>query len=323
MTQLVRAIVFLALLQLGFGGPVRAAWPDRPITIIVPWGAGGAADSIARALATQLEQDLKQRVNVVTHTGESGVSGHAAILAAPPDGYTFGLATVEITMFQHQKLATFTHKDFTVAAIVNSDAGGLLVRADSPYRNARQLLDDIKAKPPLTFKASGSGQGSIWHLGLVGWLIEEGVDPKKVAWVANQGSAPSMQELVDGKVDFVTSSLPEGKGFMDVGKARGLAHMDMMRLPQFPHVPTLKEATGSNWTIIAWRAVVGPKGIPNEIMNSFRSALQKVHQSKAFRDFMDERGFGWAWMGPVESMRLMDVTYTNSRRIMRLSGMIQ
>ncbi len=323
MTQLVRAIVLLIFAQLVLGSPAQAAWPERPITIIVPWGAGGAADRIARALATELEQDLKQPVNVVNHTGGSGVFGHSAILAARPDGYTFGIATVEITMLHHQKLAPFTHKDFTVAAIVNSDAGGLLVRADSPYKSARQLLDDIKANPPQTFKASGSGQGSIWHLGLVGWLIEEGVDPKRVTWIPSQGSAPSMQELVEGNVDFVTSSLPEGKSFMDAGKARGLAHMDMMRWPQDPHVPTLKEATGSNWTILAWRAVVGPKGIPKEIMNRFLPALQKAHQGRAFRDFMNERGFGWAWMGPAESMRLMDVTYANSGRIMRQSGMIQ
>src|SRR5207344_2021328 len=150
---------------LSLGGAAHAAWPERPVTIIVPWGAGGAADQLARILASLLEQDLKQPFNVVQRTGGSGVVGHQAMVNAKPDGYTLGLATVEITMFQHQALANFNHRDFTVVAIINTDAGGLMVRTDSPYKTAKQLIDDIKAKPPQTLKASGTGQGGIWHLG--------------------------------------------------------------------------------------------------------------------------------------------------------------
>ena len=314
----------LSLLLAAFTwGSAHAAWPDRPITIIVPWGAGGAADALARTLGNLLEQDLKTPINVVNRTGGSGVVGHQAMVNAKPDGYTFGLATVEIVMFEHQGLASFTHKDFTAVAIINTDAGGVMVRADSPYKTAKQLIDDIKAKPPQTFKASGSGQGSIWHLGLAGWLLDEKVDPIKVPWVPSQGSAPAMQDLVAGGVDFVTASIPEGRTFIEAGKVRALANMDSVKLAQYPSAPTLKEATGSGWTVLTWRAVVGPKGIPQDVMDRLVPALRKAHSSKQFKDFMAERGFGWAWMEPADSARFMEKSYRDFGQVMKQAGMIK
>ncbi len=272
-------IGFICAIILAMAAPAFAAWPDRPITLIVPWGAGGAADQLSRALAPMLEKDLKVPVNVVLRPGGSGAVGHTAIAQAAPDGYTWGLATVEITMMHWQKLAPIQPKDFTVAAIINADAGGLIVRTESPYKTAKELIDDIKAKPASTFKASGTGQGGIWHLGLVGWLLAEKVDPKKVPWVPNQGAGPSMQDLVAGGVDFVTASLPEGRALIDAGKARALAQMDGKRLALYPNVPTLKEAAGSDWTILTWRGVLGPAGIPADIREKMVAALKKAHES--------------------------------------------
>jgi tripartite-type tricarboxylate transporter receptor subunit TctC len=262
-------------------------------------------------------------VNVVNRTGGSGVVGHQAMVNAKPDGYTFGFATVEITMFKHQGLAEFNQKDFTPVAILNTDAGGLMVRADSPYKTAKQLVDDIKAKPAQALKASGTGQGGIWHLGLVGWLLDEKIDPAKVPWVPSQGSAPAMQDLVAGGVDFVTASLPEGRTFAEAGKVRMLANMDKVRIAPYSDTPTLKEATGSNWTILTWRGLVGPKAIPREVLAVIVPAVKKAHGSKAFKDFMAERGFGWAWMDPQESARFMDASYENFGSVMKQAGMIK
>ena len=272
-------------------------------------------------LASLLEADLKQPFNVVQRTGGSGVVGHHAIVTSKPDGYTLGLATVEIAMFQHQGLAPFNQRDFTMVAIVNTDAGGLMVRSDSPYKNAKQLIDDIKAKPARTLKASGTGQGGIWHLGLIGWLMDEGVDPAKVPWVPSQGSAPAMQDLVAGGVDFVTASLPEGRTFIEAQKVRALANMDKVRIAPYTDAPTLKEATGSNWTVLTWRGIVGPKGLPKDVMARLTPALQKAHASKAFRDMCADRGFGWAWMGPEEATKFSDQAYDNFGRVMKAAGM--
>lgn len=321
--KLLRVLLYWAVFIATITGPcvTQAAFPDRPITIIVPWGAGGAADAMARMLASLMEQDVKVPINVVNRTGGSGVVGHQAMVNAKPDGYTLGFATVEITMFKHQGLADFNQKDFTAIAILNTDAGGLMVRSDSPYKTAKQLIDDIKAKPPQSLKASGTGQGGIWHLGLVGWLIEEKIDPAKVPWVPSQGSAPAMQDLVAGGVDFVTASLPEGRTFAEAGKVRMLANMDKVRVAPYTDTPTLKEATGSSWTILTWRGLVGPKGIPQENVDVIVAAVKKAHSSKAFKDFMAERGFGWAWMDPQESAVFMETSYENFGRVMKQAGM--
>ena len=188
--------------------------------------------------------------------------GHSAIATAEPDGYTLGIATVEIAMMHWAGLTDLTYEDYTVFGQVNLDPGGLMVSGDSPYKTAKDLLAAIKEKPESTFKASGTGQGGIWHLGFAGWMLSEGVDPNKVPWVPSQGSAPALKDMVAGGVDFVTSSLAEGRALIEAGKVRPLANMGETRLDLFPDVPTLKEATGSDWTISAWRMMAGPEGHP-------------------------------------------------------------
>jgi tripartite-type tricarboxylate transporter receptor subunit TctC len=311
----------LLLLTAGFlPQAARAAWPDRPVTIIVPWGAGGAADALSRILAPMLEQEFKQPFNVVLRPGGSGVVGHTAIAQARPDGYTIGLGTVEIVMMNHQGLAPITHRDFTPFAIVNADAGGLIVRTESPYKTARELIDDIKRKPAGALKASGTGQGGIWHLGLIGWLLDEGIEPARVPWVPSQGAGPAMADVVAGGVDFVTASLPEGRAMIDAGKARALANMDTKRLGLYPNVPTLSEATGPKWYVLTWRGVFGPKGIPQEVSDRLVPALQKAHASQQFQDFMRDRGFGVAWMGPRDAAAYMEKSYEDFGRVIKASG---
>ena len=166
-----------------------AAYPERPITLIVPWGAGGGTDAVARILGTLMEKDLGQPVNVVNRTGGSGVVGHQAISAAAPDGYTIGMITVEIGMMHHQGLTDLSGASYTPIALVNADPAGVQVRADAPYKNLNDLLAAVKANPG-KFKASGTGQGGIWHLAIAGLLRDQKIDPASVPWVPSNGAAP-------------------------------------------------------------------------------------------------------------------------------------
>src|SRR5258705_7005360 len=136
-----------AAAALVFSATAQAAWPDRPITLIVPWGAGGGTDATARIIASLLEKDSGQPINVVNRTGGSGVVGHQAISAAPPDGYTIGLITVEISMMHWQGLTELSGASYTPIGLVNMDPAGLQVRADAPYKNANELVAAIKANP--------------------------------------------------------------------------------------------------------------------------------------------------------------------------------
>ena len=319
------AFAALAMAAAGMFGPAAAqtSYPDRPIELIVPWGAGGGTDAVGRIFASLLETELGQPVNVVNRTGGSGVVGHSAIATAQPDGYTLGVMTVEIAMMHHQGLTELTYQDYTVLALVNADPGGVMVSADSEYQTLGDLLAAIKEQPAGTFKASGTGQGGIWHLGLAGWLLSEGVDPNKVAWVPSQGAAPGLADMVAGGVDIVTSSLAEGRALIEAGKVRPLAQMGEQRLTIFPDVPTLKEATGSDWTVAAWRSLVGPMALPDDVKQKLVGAIETAYNSAEFQDFMKERGFGLLWIPTMEAESFIAAADEDSGEVMREAGLVQ
>lgn len=321
--SMLSAALTSSLLTLALTGPALADWPERPITWIVPWGAGGAADQITRAVVPLMEADLGVPINVVLQPGGSGAVGHTAIATAPADGYTWGLGTVEIAMLHWQGLADITPQSFTVAAILNADAGGLIVAKDSPYQSAAELLEAIKTSSAGTLKASGTGQGGIWHLGLVGWLLAENIDPASVPWVPNQGAGPSMQDLVAGGVDFTTNSLAEGRALIDAGEARPLAEMGDERHDLFPDVPTIEEAVGTDYSVYTWRGVFGPAGIPDDIVGTFVAALDKARQSQQFKDVMANGGFGIAWIPTEKGAAFIAEADRNFGTIMKEAGLIE
>jgi tripartite-type tricarboxylate transporter receptor subunit TctC len=279
-------------------------YPSRPVTLIVPWGAGGGTDATARIIGSLLEKELGQPVNVVNRTGGSGVVGHAAIASAPPDGYTIGLATVEIGMMHWQGLTELTGASYTPIGLVNADPAGINVRADAPYKTVSDLLAAIKANPG-KFKASGTGQGGIWHLAIAGLLRDQKIDPAALPWVPSNGAAPGLQDMVAGGIEVAPCSLPEARSLIDAGKVKSLAVMDTKRSTLYPNVPTLKEAIGSDWTMAAWRGIVAPKGIPADVRDKLSAAVRKVAASKEYTDFMASRGFGVIYAGPEDFGKYM------------------
>jgi len=287
-----------------FCSAVHAAYPERPITLIVPWGAGGGTDATARIIGALLEKEFRQPVNVVNRTGGSGVVGHDAIANAAPDGYTIGLITVEITMMHHVGLTQLTYKDYTPIGLVNADPAAINVRSDSPYKSVKELLAAIKANPG-KMKASGTGQGGIWHLAIAGLLKEQGIDPGALPWVPSNGAAPGMQDMIAGGVDVVPCSIPEARPMIDAGKARALAIMDANPPALYPGVPTLKKELGTNWAIAAWRVIAAPKGIAAGTQKTLVAALKKVYDSKEYKDFMASRGFGVMWADPQGTTKFM------------------
>lgn len=318
-----RLSIIAAGLGLGLAtSPAHAAWPERPITLIVPWGAGGGTDATARIIGSLLEKELKQPVNVVNRTGGSGVVGHQAIASAAPDGYTIGMATVEIGMMHWQGLTELKGSSYTPIALVNADPAGLQVRADSPYKTAKDLIEAVKANPG-KFKSSGTGQGGIWHLGIAGMLRSLGVDPAASPWVPSNGAAPGLQDLVAGGIEIVPCSLPEARSLIDSGKVRSLVIMDAKPAALYPDVPTLKVATGSDWTIAAWRGIVAPKGIPKEAADKLLAALEKVHKGAEFNDFMKQRGFGVLWMPPAEFAAYMEKSSAELGATMKAVGIVK
>jgi tripartite-type tricarboxylate transporter receptor subunit TctC len=299
----------------------QGGWPNRPVTVICPWGAGGGTDATVRIIANLLEKDLGQPFNVVNRTGGSGVVGHSAIATAPADGYTLGMLTVEIAMMHWQKLTELTPASYTPLALMNEDPPGITVSASAPYQNVKALADAIKASPAGKFKASGTGQGGIWHLALVGWLRAMGLQPNHVAWVPSNGAGPAMQDLAANGLDLVTCSLPESRALVEAGKARSLAIMANERNPAFASVPTLKEAMGVDYSVGAWRGIAGPKGLPADVTARLVVALKKANDSKEFRDFMGNRGFGVKWADPAGFAAFMAASDAAMGTAMKSAGL--
>ncbi|MCX8100161.1 MAG: tripartite tricarboxylate transporter substrate binding protein [Geminicoccaceae bacterium] len=305
----------------GLAGAAEAAWPERPITLVVPWAAGGGTDATARIIAKVMEPDLGVPVNVVTRTGGAGVVGHSAVATAPADGYTLGLITFEIGAMHHQGLTELSWKDYTPIALMNEDPAGVIVRADSPYKTAKELLDAIKAAPKGKFKASGTAQGGSWHIALGGMLAAAGLSADHVAWVPSTGAATALQDMVAGGVDFVTCSVPEAKALIDAGKVKALALMAEQRNPTFPEVPTLKEATGIDFRLGAWRGLAGPKGLPEEVTAKLVPLAKKVYDSKEFQDFMAGRGFATVYLPPDQFQAFMKQRDEATGQIMKGLGL--
>jgi len=310
----------LALALVLSAGAASAAYPERPITFVVPWGAGGGTDTTARYFAAGLEKELGQPVNVVNRTGGSGVVGHSAIATAPADGYTIGMITVEISMMHWQGLTELTPASYTPIALVNADPAGFTVRADSPFKSVKEVLDYAKANPG-KLKASGTGQGGIWHLALAGLMNDVKLPQTAIPWVPSNGAAPAMQDLVAGGVDVVTCSLPEARALIDAGKAKPLAVMDSKASALFPNVPTMKQAAGSNWTVSAWRGIAGPKGMPKDVEQRLVTAIKKIWDSKEFKDFATSKGYGMEWAPQAEFASYMAKGDKDMGEVMKALGL--
>ncbi len=300
----------------------HAQYPERPIELIVPWGAGGGTDATGRILASMLEQELGVPVNVVNRTGGSGVVGHSAIATAAADGYTLGVVTVEIGMMHWAGLTDLTYEDYTPLALYNEDPAGVQVQADAPWETVEELLDAVRAGEAGALKGSGTGQGGIWHLALAGMLQTAGIDPQHVPWVPSEGAAPGLQDLVAGGVDVVTCSVPEAQSLIDAGRVKALAVMGAERNPSFPDVPTLQEL-GIDWRLGAWRGIAGPQGLPDEVVETLVPALEKIHASDEFRDFMAQRGFGMIFLGPEDFRAFMAESDASLGEVMQNLGLAQ
>lgn len=300
----------------------QAAWPERPVQVIVPWAAGGGTDATGRIIAKMLQDEFKQPFNVVNRTGGGGVVGHAAIAQAPADGYTIGVITIEIGTFKWLGQSDLSgSKDFTPVALYNFDPGAFYVAADSPFKNAKDVVSALKANPRTYKLASGSAIGGAWHMAFGSMLLKAGVDPGQFNWIASQGAAPALQELVAGGTDIVPCSLPEAKALLDAGKIKAMAVLSPERLQAYPNVPTAKEAVGVDVLAGAWRGIGGPKGMPEEATTKLVAAMEKIHKSEEFRKFMTDRGFGLMWRAGPEFGKFMDDSAADSGKVLKAIGL--
>lgn len=285
-----KSLLSIAVCGALFSSAVLAAYPEKPITIIVPWSAGGNTDTVARLVAKGLQKELGVNVNVVNKTGGSGVVGHDAMAKAKPDGYTLGVATVEIAMMNHEGMTKLSYKDYTPITRLALNYGGLQVSKDSPFKTAAELIDYVKEHPG-KLKASGSGLNSIWHFNTIGMLKAAGLPADAITFVPSQGASAGLQELVSGGVDLVTSSPGEAKSMVDAGLVKQLAIMSDTPSKLYKDIPIFNKVTPYNWDLEAWNMLVAPKGLDQEAKDKLIAAMHKVYDSGELSQYANKQGF--------------------------------
>jgi len=320
-------LLLSALLIVGIAAPgcapAQAEYPNKAITLVCPWGAGGGTDRIARYLADKLSVELGQPVAVVNQTGGNGAVGHNAGALAAPDGYTLCISTWELSILRHMGWSDIAYDNVRGAALINKDAAGLLVHPDDAaahgWKNATDWINYVKANPGL--QASGTGTGGVWHVALLGMLAEAGVRAEAVEWLPSTGAAEGITWLLGKHIDAVTCSLVEAAPQIEAGTLVALGTMSADPFPLFPDIPTLK-SVGIDWELGAWRGITVPKDTPDAVVNKLHDAIKKVVDSQEWKAWMVEQGFGQLYLNPADFDSFMAGDYAAAERLLKAGGLI-
>ena len=251
----------------------QSTWPNKPITLVVPYAPGGTADALARVLAQHLGTRLKVSVVVLNKAGASGVIGAASVAQAPADGYTVLYDATPLSINPHlQKLPFDAAKDLQPVALVGVTPMLVVVPKNSPYNTLQELIAAAaKASGKLTF-CSG-GQGTVQYMGAE--LFNQGVGIKMLH-VPYRAGGLALQAILAGEVDMGFFNLPALSSHIKGGALKPLACTSAKRNPLFPNVPTISEAGVKNYEVYEWNGMFVPSTTPAEIVTRLNTAVREV-----------------------------------------------
>jgi len=265
-------------------------YPNRPIELVVAYGAGGGTDVLARAFSEASRKHINQSITVTNKPGASGGIGLTDVMNAKPDGYKIAMVTVELTTLPHVGVIKFTHDDFTPIVMLNADPAAITVKADAPWNTIEEFLAAAK-KAPGEIRVGNSGQASIWHLAAAALEDKTGV---KFNHIPFAGAGPANLSLLGGHIEAVAVSAAEVTTQVAAGKLKVLAVMADKRLKGFESVPTLKERN-IDVAIAAWRGLAAPKNTPPEVIAVLKNLAVKTVAEPSFREVMDKQNMGFTF----------------------------
>jgi tripartite-type tricarboxylate transporter receptor subunit TctC len=266
-------------------------YPSRPIELVVPFGAGGGTDILARVTAEAAKKHSSQPITVVNRPGASGSIGLTEVVNARPDGYKIAMITVEMAIIPHMGIAKFSPEaDFTPLVRLNADPVVLTVSATSPWKTIEEMVDAAKkSKDPLKF--GNAGTGGVSHLAAVALAQKAGTTFNHVPF---QGNAPAVVALLGGHIDAVTASPSEVFSFVQSGKLRALAVLADQRLGgAFAQVPTMKERN-IDLSVGTWRGLAAPKGLPADVLARLSAIALKTANEPAVKEAMEKQNLGYS-----------------------------
>ena len=251
----------------------QSTWPNKPITLVVPYAPGGTADALARVLAQHLGTRLKVSVVVLNKAGASGVIGAASVAQAPADGYTVLYDATPLSINPHlQKLPFDAAKDLQPVALVGVTPMLVVVPKNSPYNTLQELIA-AAAKAPDKLTVCSGGQGTVQYMGAE--LFNQGVGIKMLH-VPYRAGGLALQAILAGEVDMGFFNLPALSSHIKGGALKPLAITSAKRNPLFPNVPTISEAGVKNYEVYEWNGMFVPSTTPAEIVTRLNTAVREV-----------------------------------------------
>ena len=257
-------------------------FPSRPMTMVIPFAAGGPTDVLGRIVAQRMGEVLGKAVIVENVGGAGGMTGGKRVAEAKPDGYTMLLGTVGTqaqgqTLYKHPLYNAVT--DFTPVALIADVPIALLVRKDLPAKDLKEFVAYAKANQA-KMQFGSAGAGSATHLGCVVLNTAMGTD---ITHVPYKGTGPAMQDLVAGRIDFLCEIISTAKPQIDGGTVRALAIMTKDRSPVLPNLPTTLEQ-GLDVQAYTWNAIFLPKGAPADVVKKLHDAIVTAMDTPAVKE---------------------------------------
>jgi tripartite-type tricarboxylate transporter receptor subunit TctC len=271
------------------GGALAQSYPTKPVTMIIPFAAGGPTDVLGRIMAQRMSEILGQQVVVENVGGAGGMTGSKRVADAPPDGYSFVLGTVG-THAQGQSLYKkplyHAASDFTPVALIAEVPIVLIARKDLPVSNLAEFIAYAKANQS-KMQYGSAGAGSATHLGcvLLNYLI--GVD---ITHVPYRGTGPAMQDLQGGRIDYLCEVVSTAKPQIDGGTVKAIAIMTKEQSKALPNVPTGLEQGTPNLEAYTWNAIFLPKGTPADIVKKLHAATVEAMKTPSVRERLEGLG---------------------------------
>ncbi len=290
-TGFVFGAVFAAAVVLAWGGAVEAKFPEKPVTLIVPWSPGGSGDMTCRILGSHMEKVLGKPVVVKNMPGAGSMVGAKALVDSKPDGYTLGFLGISATIAQYTSVSPVMLSEYAAVSGVINPPLVLLVNSERPWKTLQEFVAYAKANPGKV-KNANAGAGVIDHLYSTDFAKVAGVEFIQVPY---KGWGPSLAALAGGHVDCMFVAIGPAKAMIKAGKIRPIAIAGRERHPAYPDLPTMKEG-GVDIVMPFWESIVVPAGTPKEIIAILDEAIKKSFEDPGIQKKIKDSGLDISYL---------------------------